>query len=187
MVSKSFHVRQNFCISTSPIWASERMWLVKVQRYCGKVANMIDTARAQHSLDGDILPFHFFILQLSLRVPLLQPPSYWGASTLRVWLSSLTSPARWDARTMSSSWTLNHGGKGNYQRWRRFFVQQFEEPVEVGGLPKKAFLPQLPASWPAEAEEIKFELKQCSERLFCTKINQQGEPWFRTLETLRIK
>ena len=49
-----------------------------------------------------------------------------------------------------------------------FFVKEIEEPVEVGGLPRKAFLPQLPASWPAEAEKIKFELKECSERLFCT-------------------
>ena len=48
--------------------------------------------------------FSHFIIKLFLWVPLLQPPSYWGASTLRVWLSSLTSTASWDARTMSSSW-----------------------------------------------------------------------------------
>ena len=48
------------------------------------------------------------------------------------------------------------------------FLCQIQEPVGVGGLPKKAFLPQLPASWSAEAEKIKFELKECSERLFCT-------------------
>ena len=37
------------------------------------------------------------------------------------------------------------------------FLCQIQEPVEVGGLPKKAFLPQLSGSYSAEAERKKFE------------------------------
>ena len=50
-------------------------------------------------------------------------------------------------------------------------------------MPKKAFLPQLPASWPAEAEKIKFELKECSERLFCT--NKKWPLWIMGILTLQ--
>ena len=40
------------------------------------------------------------------------------------------------------------------------FLCQIQEPVEVGGLPKKAFLPQLSGSYSAEAERKKFEPKR---------------------------
>ena len=40
------------------------------------------------------------------------------------------------------------------------FLCQVQEPVEVGGLPKKAFLPQLSGNYSAEAERKKFEPKR---------------------------
>lgn len=49
------------------------------------------------------------------------------------------------------------------------FLYQIDEPAEVGEWPRKAFLPQLLVSLPAEAEKIKVQLDECSERLlFCT-------------------
>ena len=44
----------------------------------------------------------------------------------------------------------------------KMFLCQIHEPAGVGEWPRKAFLPQLPESLPAEAEKIKFEPDECS-------------------------
>ena len=104
---KSFQVRQNFCISASPICASERMqWVGQVMHeYCLTLicCRFHNIVLVWWLMGGFFNTFHFNPTLFDKNTS-SNPKSYWaGASTRRVWVSSLTRTARWEARTTSSS------------------------------------------------------------------------------------